>query len=459
MQDLEFNVGCWLGLHGLLEQNAEPSESRSRPSSTQSITSSLTSVTTTPGTMSSPSNAGSQASSSPLSSDELHLRLLTGLAMAPAHALEVADVAQRLGWAEPDPEGPVQDRLAELQDGALRRLWSFTGPGCQTLQLTSTDFVDRARQALQHCWHTHYDGGWRVPAKAKEVKKPLLTAAALRQAVDWPCDLDEFTGWLIRTGQGSLLHAPAPEAQFITTAAELGKFVQFTSRQKDNLTSVECFRNADSDQVSLLRIVSPTRQVHIIDLAALRAEALNTSSLPGAPSFAESLRELMEGGIRKCGWDLAGDAAFWRDAFGVAIHNAIELLPCCAAYFPAEVGRFLSRSDAVCARGLADLLCPEIWEDQPHVICEVDWDRRPMTPEMEYLLCHYNVGMLLDMRKAIRARVMKKMEDLMGYVSQSYLSNGDCFAATRLLPQFPTCADGEPSLADTLTAMELARCL
>lgn len=22
-----------------------------------------------------------------------------------------------------------------------------------------------------------------------------------------------------------------------------------------------------------------------------------------------------------------------------------------------------------------------------------------MTPEMEYLLCHYNVGMLLDMRK------------------------------------------------------------
>lgn len=64
---------------------------------------------------------------SPLSSDELHLRLLTGLAMAPAHALEVADVAQRLGWAEPDPEGPVQDRLAELQDGALRRLWSFTG--------------------------------------------------------------------------------------------------------------------------------------------------------------------------------------------------------------------------------------------------------------------------------------------------------------------------------------------
>lgn len=47
----------------IVPQNAEPSESRSRPSSTQSITSSLTSVTTTPGTMSSPSNAGSQASS------------------------------------------------------------------------------------------------------------------------------------------------------------------------------------------------------------------------------------------------------------------------------------------------------------------------------------------------------------------------------------------------------------
>lgn len=67
--------------------------------------------------------------------------------------------------------------------------------------------------------------------------------------------------------------------------------------------------------------------------------------LSGCPP-PQSLRELMEGGIRKCGWDLAGDAAFWRDAFGVAIHNAIELLPCCAAYFPAEVGRFLSRSGA-----------------------------------------------------------------------------------------------------------------
>eukprot|EP00668_Euglena_longa_P001819 GGOE01002136.1.p1 GENE.GGOE01002136.1~~GGOE01002136.1.p1 ORF type:complete len:470 (-),score=119.17 GGOE01002136.1:398-1774(-) len=458
MQDLEFNVSCWLGLHGFLEQDL--GQVRSRPSSMQSITSSTTSISSTPYTMSSPSNAGSQAASSPLSADELRLRLLAGLAMAPAHALEISDVARRLGWADAETEGAPQERLAELQDSSLRRrLWNFTGPGCQTLQLTNTDFVDHARQALQHCWHSHYEGCWRATSKTKEVKKPLLTAAALRQAVDWPCDLDEFTQWLIRTGQGCLLHGPTPDAQFICTAAELAKFVQFTSRQKDNLTSVECFRNADSDQVSLLRIVSPTRQVHVIDLLALRTEARSAQAPPDAGAFVESLRELMEGSIRKCGWDLAAAAVFWRDVFGIAVHNAIELLPCCAAYFPAEVNRFPSRSDATCARGMADILCPEMWEEQPRVTCEVDWDRRPLTTEMEYLVCHYNVGMLLDMRKAIRARVMKKMEDQMAFVSQRYLAHGDCFAATRILPQFVVCDDGEPCLADTLTAMELARCI
>lgn len=29
----------------------------------------------------------------------------------------------------------------------------------------------------------------------------------------------------------------------------------------------------------------------------------------------------------------------------------------------------------------------------------IDWDTRPMTPEMEYALCYQNVGMLLDIRK------------------------------------------------------------
>lgn len=33
------------------------------------------------------------------------------------------------------------------------------------------------------------------------------------------------------------------------------------------------------------------------------------------------------------------------------------------------------------------------------------------------------LGCLMSVSQAIRARVMKKMEDLMGYVSQSYLSN------------------------------------
>jgi hypothetical protein len=287
--------------------------------------------------------------------------------------------------------------------------------------------------------------------KAKEARKPPLPTEQLLRAVGWLCSPSEFQEWLIRTRQGYVLHAPAPEAEFITTTEDLTAFVQVTARQKDNLASVEAFKNPHSSRISFLRIVSPTRQVHIIDLIAFRA----TAALAGAGI--ESLRELLEGCTRKCGWDLAGDALFWADEYGIQIRNAIELLPCCQAYFPLETDRDKFRSDAAQAHAMAKLLCPETWEDQPTVDDEaIDWDTRPMTPEMEYALCYQNVGMLLDIRKAVRARVMKKMEEQMAHVSETYLKTGKCHAARRrrsLLAQMP---DGEPSLADTMLSMELA---
>ncbi len=72
-------------------------------------------------------------------------------------------------------------------------------------------------------------------------------------------------------------------------------------------------------------------------------------------------------------------------------------------------------------------------------------------------LSFLQLAILVFVPQAIRARVMKKMEEQLAFASQVYLEHGRCFAPTRGPTEAAVAEDGEPSLAATLAAAERAR--